>query len=87
MIDGDITLQKAENAWKPDILKSGNDAGEALDPVQELERNVRSILNKLTPQNFDTFAGKIQGLRIDTGTKLKACVELIIEKVKFSKYI
>ena len=77
----DITLQKAENAWKPDKLKSGNDAGEALDPLQELERNVRSILNKLTPQKFDTLVGKFQGLPIDTEAKLKACIELIFEKV------
>ena len=77
----EIVLQKAENAWKPG--KMGTDAGEALDPLQELERNVRSILNKLTPQKFDILVEKFNGLPIDTETKLKACIELIFEKVNY----
>ena len=76
--DRDITLQKAENAWKPQNKMDGN---EATDPLAELERNVRSILNKLTPQKFETLVEKFNGLPIDTQEKLKACIELIFEKV------
>ena len=81
--DREITLQKAENAWKPDKLKSGNDAGESADPLQELQRNVRSILNKLCPQKFDILVEKFNGLPIDTEGKLKICIELIFEKVNY----
>ena len=76
--DRDITLQKAENAWKPQNKLDGN---EVTDPLAELERNVRSILNKLTPQKFETLVEKFNGLPIDTQEKLKACIELIFEKV------
>ena len=48
--------------------------------MAELERNVRSILNKLTPQKFETLVQKFNDLPIDTEIKLKTCIELIFEK-------
>jgi hypothetical protein len=59
-----------------------------LDPLVELERGVRSILNKMTPQKFDTLITKFNTLPIDTETKLKRCIELIFEKAScyFFKY-
>ncbi len=45
-----------------------------------LERKARSILNKLTPQKFETLKEQFNGLTIDTEEKLTACMNLIFEK-------
>ncbi|ESO01120.1 hypothetical protein HELRODRAFT_134242, partial [Helobdella robusta] len=47
---------------------------------QDLYRKVRSILNKLTPQKFDTLIQQVHDLSIDTEEKLKGCIKLIFEK-------
>lgn len=79
-IDRNFELHKTENAWKPVKLLVEADVVE-LDPLQELERNVRAILNKLTPQKFDKLVKQFIDLTIDTEPKLEACIELIFEKV------
>ena len=45
---------------------------------QTLERKARAILNKLTPQKFDTLVGKFQELGINTEDKLQRCVACLI---------
>ena len=40
-------------ATKLEVLDSKAISAEPEDPIKELERNVRAILNKLTPQKFD----------------------------------
>ena len=45
-----------------------------------MERNVRAILNKLTPQKFKTLVGTMTTLKIDTVEKLELANELIFEK-------
>ena len=77
-----VELHQTENAWKPDKLKG--DAENAEDPLVELERKVRAILNKLTPQNFDTLVEKFKLLPIENEQQLKSCIELIFEKVSFT---
>ena len=42
--------------------------------MQTLERKARSILNKLTPQKFDTLIGKFQELGVNTEEKLQRWV-------------
>ena len=74
-----IELKKAENAWKS---KAKGGGAEDQDPVKVLEREVRAVLNKLCPQNFDKLVKKFNELTIDTEVKLKACIELIFEKVR-----
>ena len=48
---------------------------------QELYRKVRSILNKLTPQKFQTLTREISQLEMDTPERLEGAVDLIFEKV------
>merc|ERR1712001_769197 len=74
----EVELQKAENAWKPKDKGKGSEEPE--DPIKILERNVRAILNKLTPQKFDKLVAKFKELEIDTVPKLEACIELIFGK-------
>lgn len=42
---------------------------------------VRSILNKLTPQKFETLVQRILDLHIDTEERLKKTAEIIFETV------
>merc|ERR1719431_2010596 len=76
-----VELNKAENAWKPrsEAKKEGSAEVED-DPCEELERNVRSILNKLTPQKFDKLVKQFNELKIDSEKKLSNSIELIFEK-------
>ena len=54
-----------------------------LDLFQEVFRNVRSILNKLTPQKFTPLMEKISNLPINTEERLRGVIELVFEKVSF----
>ena len=42
---------------------------------------MRSILNKLTPEKFQTLTRQISQLEIDTPERLEGAVDLIFEKV------
>ena len=46
----------------------------------ELYRNVTAILNKLTPQNFDTLLEQLLALNIDTPERLEGVTDRIFEK-------
>jgi hypothetical protein len=73
-------LNKTKHAWKPTGMQTSRGAAVVdLDP--HLERDVRSILNKLTLTNFDKLSKQFNKLPINTETKLKRCVEVIFEKV------
>ena len=52
-----------------------------MSTFQELYRKVRSILNKLTPQKFQTLTQQIIELDIDTAERLEGAIDLIFEKV------
>merc|ERR1719153_2073946 len=75
-ISQEVKLNKAENAWKPTV----KDPKAEVDELDVLKKNVLAILNKLTPQKFDTLVEKFTALPIDSQTKLQACMELIFEK-------
>merc|ERR1719400_1009124 len=48
--------------------------------MEELRRKALAILNKLTPQKFETLVQRFQELPIDSYQKLAACMELVFEK-------
>lgn len=74
----DVKLNEAENAWKPAFLQK-NQATEK-DDTAELYKQVRSILNKLTAQNFGVLSEQFQNLRIDTKEKLVGVIDLVFNK-------
>ena len=81
-LNTNIELHKTENAWKPGVMDRTTGApNEDQDPLKELERQVRSILNKLTPQKFDKLVKQFKELEIDSEVKLNKSIELIFEKV------
>lgn len=86
-LNDDVQLSKAENAWKPSSRKStrsrGGEDAEEEDRDQkthELLKQLRSILNKLTPQKFQSLMKQVTDLKIDTEERLKGAIDLIFEK-------
>ena len=71
-----VKLHKAENAWQP----SPKNPDEQVNEQENLGKEVRAILNKLTPQNFGKLVNKFKLLVIDTEKKLVQCMELVFEK-------
>ena len=69
-------MNEAENAWKPTPKKDVKDA----DEVEVLCKKIRSILNKLCPQKFDTLVGQFNDLETDTEEKLTRAMQLVFEK-------
>lgn len=48
--------------------------------LQELYKKFRGILNKLTPQKFDTLMEKVKTLEINTQGRLEGVIDLVFEK-------
>ena len=74
-----MKLNESENAWKPTPKKEKADEGPK-DEVQLLVKGIRSILNKLCPQKFDTLVAQFNELETDTEAKLTKAMELVFEK-------
>lgn len=74
----DVKLHECEKAWKPShkkVLSDGEDY-----KTQELLKKIRGILNKLTPQKFQSLVEQVQNLPINTEERLKGVIDLIFEK-------
>lgn len=78
----DVKLRETENAWRPARLKPQSDEDDAV--TLALYKKVRSVLNKLTPQKFDTLVSQVRSLEIDTQQKLQGVIDLVFEKVSSS---
>ncbi|XP_043285612.1 eukaryotic translation initiation factor 4 gamma 3-like isoform X4 [Venturia canescens] len=74
----DVKLRETENAWRPARLKP--QALEEDAKTIALYKKVRSVLNKLTPQKFDTLVSQVRALEIDTQQKLQGVIDLVFEK-------
>ncbi|KAH8283232.1 hypothetical protein KR054_004740, partial [Drosophila jambulina] len=84
-LNQDVKLNENENAWRPRLLNklSTNENDSNLKATQEkddLVRRVRGILNKLTPERFDTLVEEIIKLKIDTPDKMDEVIVLVFEK-------
>lgn len=77
-----VKLNEAEHAWKPTHLKAVAVESESSDSdvLDELRRRVRSILNKLTAQNFDVMLNQFKELNVNTEDKLNVVITLVFEK-------
>ncbi|XP_057318167.1 eukaryotic translation initiation factor 4 gamma 3-like isoform X3 [Microplitis mediator] len=77
----DVKLRETENAWKPARLKKDGEAITEDDiKTQSLYKKVRSVLNKLTPQKFETLVNQVRTLEIDSEEKLQGVIDLVFEK-------
>ncbi|XP_014211626.1 eukaryotic translation initiation factor 4 gamma 3 [Copidosoma floridanum] len=75
----DVKLRETENAWKPTRLMPTSVSKE-LSRTEALYKRVRSVLNKLTPQKFDTLVNQVRELQIDTQERLQGVIDLVFEK-------
>ncbi|XP_062567019.1 eukaryotic translation initiation factor 4 gamma 1-like isoform X2 [Saccostrea cucullata] len=79
-ISQEVNLHKAESAWKPARKKDQSEIDEDTKKTEELYKKVRSILNKLTPQRFQTLVKQVSEMEINTEERLKGVTDLIFEK-------
>ena len=72
----DIQIRKTDN---PYVIKKLTNAES--NEEEELFREVRNILNKLTPQNLQKLTVSLINLPITTESRLKGSIDIIFEKV------
>ena len=75
-----VELHKAEQRWLPAkaVLK---DLSEEEKVTADLYCKFQAILNKLTPQKFQSLAEQALQLTIDTEERLKGVIDKIFTKV------
>lgn len=54
--------------------------------LQEVNKSVRSILNKITPDNMPSLTERFKALPIDTIERLEKTIDLVFEKVMYLEY-
>ncbi|XP_055935893.1 eukaryotic translation initiation factor 4 gamma 3-like isoform X2 [Argiope bruennichi] len=69
-----VELHESQNPWKP-LHKTEV----PLNEKDKLKRSVISVLNKLTPQKFETLLAQLKGLNIYTEDRLAFVSNLIFE--------
>lgn len=78
-IKTEVKLREADNAWKPSFLQKNTTPNDESETT-ELYKQVRSILNKLTAQNFAIMSEQFHNLKIDTKEKLVGVIDLVFNK-------
>ncbi|KAK9501015.1 hypothetical protein O3M35_002151 [Rhynocoris fuscipes] len=73
-------LHKTANSWKPSRNQEHINKSEEEFKTEKLLKAVRGILNKLTPQKFETLLNQILALPIDTNERLTKVVHLVFSK-------
>lgn len=68
----EVKLRETENAWRPNINTQDED--------ENLYKEVRSVLNKLTPQNFESLVQKFKRFPINNKTRLDKVIDLVFQK-------
>ena len=69
-LQDDVKLNVAENAWKPSHLEKKQDMTEEERVTYELLSRFRSMLNKLTAENFELLVEEVKTYKIDTSERL-----------------
>ncbi|KXJ04845.1 Eukaryotic translation initiation factor 4 gamma 1, partial [Exaiptasia diaphana] len=74
-----MILVKTENRWVRPV-ESEKTLSEEEKKTQETIRKFRGILNKLTPQKFQTLISQVLELDIDTPERLEEIINITFEK-------
>ncbi|XP_076315206.1 eukaryotic translation initiation factor 4 gamma 1-like isoform X2 [Tachypleus tridentatus] len=75
----DVKLHSSENAWKPS-RKAEKPQSQEEQKTEDLYRRVQGILNKLTPQKFQTLVSQVKELPIDNEERLVGVMNLVFKK-------
>ncbi|KAF0749869.1 eukaryotic translation initiation factor 4 gamma 3-like isoform X3, partial [Aphis craccivora] len=82
----EVKLNQTENAWVPTAAKKATKSevsktkNEEEQKNDEVNKNVRSILNKITPDNMLSLTERFKALPIDTIQRLERTIDLVFEK-------
>ena len=76
-----MQISVAANQGWLQSMESQKQSSDKEKTTAELYHQFQGILNKLTPQNFQTLAVQALELRIDTEEKLKGVVDILFAKV------
>lgn len=79
-LQDDVKLNEADNAWKPSHLVKKQDMTEEEHGTWDLLSRFRSMLNKLTADNFELLVDEVKTYRIDTSERLDGVISLVFEK-------
>lgn len=79
-LQDDVKLNESENAWKPGHLVKQPELTEEEKITFELLKKFRSVLNKLTPENFSVLLSQVKTYAIDTEERLNGVIRLVFEK-------
>ncbi|KAJ8737191.1 hypothetical protein PYW07_000462 [Mythimna separata] len=75
----EVKLNEVDSAWKPTRFRKDS-INEEEYRTQELYKKFRGILNKLTPQKFDTLLDRVKTLDINNQKRLEGVIDLVFEK-------
>lgn len=67
----DIKLRESENAWRPN---------NTIDEDEKFYKEVRGVLNKLTPENFESLKQQFKDFPINTTKRLDKVIDLVFQK-------
>ncbi|KAJ8345430.1 hypothetical protein SKAU_G00296230 [Synaphobranchus kaupii] len=76
----DVRLHVVQNAWKPSNRKAKVEQDPEKTAMQELFGQMRSILNKLTPERFEKLMKQVSELSINTEDHLEGIGNMVFEK-------
>lgn len=79
-LQDDVKLNEAQNAWKPSHLVKKADMTEEERTTHDLLSRFRSMLNKLTAENFELLVEQVKTYKIDTSERLDGVISLVFEK-------
>ncbi|GFQ88988.1 eukaryotic translation initiation factor 4 gamma 3 [Trichonephila clavata] len=84
-VNQNIKLHESQNPWKP-MHKREIPSGANMEELEKenVRRSVQSVLNKLTPQNFETLLAQMKNLQLDTEEKLSLVTDLMFENAVYS---
>ena len=76
----DIELKTSENAWKPELEPEKMAAEKGDMDTKRLLKIFRGLLNKLTPQKYDSIIEKVLALDLDSPERLSSVIDLVFDK-------
>ena len=76
-----VELHKAEHPWMRSSKVLEGDLSREDRETERLYREFQGILNKLTPQKFQTLAEQALKLKIDSEQRLRGCIDKIFNVV------
>lgn len=78
-LNQEVELKTSSNPWRPAKDVKEEVPQDVVD-TDSLKKKFRSILNKLTPNNFESLAQSVTLLNIDTESKLGDVIDIVFAK-------